>query len=99
MKRTLWPVLPMLLVSVSVSAQTDFRCGGQIIDYGTPATDVLARCGEPTQVAEGSDEVGEGVAIPVEEWLYRFGLPMPTILVFRNGSLAEIRPLNGLPPT
>jgi len=89
----------LLLAAGPVLAQTFFRCNGQLVDLGAAAGDVLALCGEPSQVAEGSDEIGEGVAIPVEEWLYRDNPDGPAILIFRNGRLAEMRTLDGIPPT
>ena len=100
MNKAIGVALYLALVATAGFAQTDFRCGGQIIDLGTSRQDVLALCGEPTQVAEGSDEIGEGVAIPVEEWLYSYGTTMlPTVLIFRNNSLSMVRTLDGFPPT
>lgn len=99
MRRLVLVVLGLMLVATAAAAQTGFRCGDQIIDLGSSARDVLAYCGEPTQTAEGSDEIGEGVAIPVEEWLYNFGPgTFPSILIFRNGSLAAVRQLDGFAP-
>ena len=91
--------LGLAVVVAAASAQTDFRCAGQLIDLGTSEGVVLELCGEPNQVAEGSDEIGEGVAIPVEEWLYNYGPTMlPSLLIFRNGSLAAVKTLDGFPP-
>jgi hypothetical protein len=90
----------VLVLATAAGAQSWFRCSDQLIDLGSPQSMVLELCGEPTQVAEGSDEVGEGVAIPVEEWLYSSGpTAMPTILYFRNGRLSGMRQLDGFPPT
>ena len=93
-------VIPMVWFGASaVLAQTGLRCSGQLIDLGMSEEAVLALCGEPTQVAEGGDEVGEGVAIPVDEWLYTYGpTTLPAVLIFRNGVLASTRTLDGFPP-
>jgi hypothetical protein len=88
------------MLTTAALAQTGFRCGDQLIEFGTSRENVLAQCGEPAQVGEGFDEVGEGVAIPVEEWVYDFGpTTSPSVLVFRNGSLAEVRTSQGFPPS
>lgn len=95
-----WSVIVLALSLVATAAMAQgFRCSDQIIDIGTSRDAVLALCGEPTQTAEGSDEIGEGVAIPVEEWLYNFGpTTFPTLLIFRNGILSSVRTLNGFAP-
>jgi hypothetical protein len=99
MRKLVLSVSGLMLVATAATAQSGFRCGDQIIDLGSSARDVLAFCGEPTQTAEGSDEIGEGVAIPVEEWLYNFGpTTLPSILIFRNGFLAAVRTLDGFLP-
>jgi Protein of unknown function (DUF2845) len=90
----------LALAAMPALAQSGFRCGDQLVDLGSSQDTVLAQCGEPTQVAEGADDIGEGVAVPVEEWLYNFGpTTLPAILVFRNGSLATVRTLDGFPST
>ena len=43
-------VVVLLLAAVSQAADSDFRCGNEIISVGDRKFDVLRKCGEPSNV-------------------------------------------------
>ncbi len=75
-------------------------CSEQIISRGDRATDVLAKCGEPTWKDAHQEEFKERLdtglfrtaVVNVEEWTYNLGPNrFVRILTFRHGKLVDIR--------
>jgi hypothetical protein len=78
--------LAMLLFALPGRADT-YRCGSSLVKDGDPASDLLAKCGEPTQVSKRLVlrpplvwRYGRLIRVPggdiettVETWLYDFG--------------------------
>jgi hypothetical protein len=102
MKATLF----LLLLALSSTAYADaFRCGSKLIREGSTRSEVVAKCGEPTEVERRTIlreptiwiggrlyRNGVGLAeIPIELWVYNLG---PSKLMrrirFEDGVVVEI---------
>jgi hypothetical protein len=83
--RCAWAVAS-LLIALPCTAGS-FRCGSGLVRDGDAASDVIAKCGEPTQVSSrlllrppmvwryGRQirAAGGDIEVRVETWLYNFG--------------------------
>jgi Protein of unknown function (DUF2845) len=85
MKRLL--LLALLTTAAGLVQAGDFRCGTKLVSEGDTRGQVVAKCGEPTDVSKSSMWVqptswingrpytlANGVVeVPVEEWTYNLG--------------------------
>lgn len=76
----------LLLVTLPCAAAS-FRCGSALVRVGDAASEVLARCGDPSQVTSRSvlrpplvwrygrqvRAAGGDIEVRVETWVYNFG--------------------------
>ncbi len=76
----------LLLVTLPCTADS-FRCGSVLVRVGDDASEVVARCGEPSQVTSRSvlrppvvwrygrqvRAAGGDIEVRVETWVYNFG--------------------------
>lgn len=103
MKRSL-PVLAMLALAAAAPAYA-FRCGTQLVHEGDTRSEVIAKCGEPTEIERRSVwrrpvvwirgrpfHIGTDlVEIPVELWIYNLGPhKLMRIVKFEDGFVVEI---------
>jgi hypothetical protein len=89
-----WVVLILLMMAASAVQADAFQCGTALVSSGDTRDQVMAKCGNPSDVERSSVFVQStawvnGVAVsagntlievPVEVWLYNFG---PTQLMRR----------------
>jgi len=101
-------LITFVLALAAASPAHAFRCGTKLVSEGDTRSEVVAKCGEPTDVDRKSVwrkpiiwrygrpfEVGTGlIEIPVELWLYNLG---PNKLMRRvrleDGVVTEIETL------
>jgi hypothetical protein len=106
MKRCL-VLLALTLAATAAHAQA-FRCGTKLVTEGSTRSEVVAKCGEPTDVQHSSVlvppiewihgrpfQTGYGlIEVPVEVWLYNLG---PSKLMrqirFEEGKVVRIETL------
>jgi hypothetical protein len=77
-----------------------FRCGSHLITEGDTRSEVIAHCGEPTEVESRSAilrpyTVGDSfVEVPVDVWVYNLGPnKLMRRLRFEDGKLVDIETL------
>jgi hypothetical protein len=102
-----WWVLMALGASAGAQAET-FRCGTKLIYEGDTRAEVVAKCGEPTDIDQSSVwrrpliwlhgrpyHVGTDlVEIPVETWIYNLGPnKLMRRLRFEDGIIVDIETL------
>jgi Protein of unknown function (DUF2845) len=87
-------LLLLALLGLAPSLALAIRCGSQIIDKGTSSAEVVAFCGNPTQVNNPTGVPDSGDAHQIEIWTYNFG---PNMLMerieFRDGIVVDIQSL------
>ena len=100
-------LLPLGLTLAAVSpAHAAFRCGSHLVSEGDTRSEVIARCGDPTEIDQRSAilrqpvvwvggrpySVGNGlVEVPVEVWVYNLGpSKLMRRLRFEDGLLVDI---------
>jgi hypothetical protein len=101
------PLLIACLLVLSTSPSYALRCGGDLILEGDTQSQVLASCGDPTEIVDWVEHrlirvhypyssIFEEIIKPVyvEEWLYNFG-PRRFMrkLRFENGHLEGLKTL------
>jgi hypothetical protein len=107
MKRTVAAVVFGLLACSPAFAA--FRCGNKLVSEGDSRSEVVAKCGEPTEVAAQRSVfrrpviwsygqpyyVGDDfIEIPVETWIYNLGPnKLMRRLRFEGGVVTEIETL------
>jgi len=95
-----------LALAATVPAHAAFRCGTQLVSEGDTRSEVVAKCGEPTEINQKSAilrqptvwvggqrvVVGNGlVEIPIEVWVYNLGPnKLMRRLRFEDGVLVDI---------
>ncbi len=99
-------LLALALTVAAASPAYAFRCGTHLITEGATRSEVVAKCGEPTEVDQRSSilrratawigghpvVVGDGlVEVPVEVWIYNLGPnKLMRRLRFEDGLLVDI---------
>jgi hypothetical protein len=96
-------LLLLALLGFAPSLALAMRCGNQIIDKGSSSAEVVAFCGNPTQVnnrtsyagaAAANGEPDSGDTHQIEVWTYNFG---PNMLMerieIRDGIVVDIQSL------
>src|SRR5262245_51047944 len=102
----------LLAIGFSVAAASPayaFRCGSHLISEGDTRSEVIAHCGEPTEIESRTAvlrrplvwirgrpyNVGESlVEVPVDVWVYNLGPnKLMRRLRFEDGKLVEIETL------
>lgn len=103
-----WSVLVVLALAAAAPAHA-FRCGSKLVREGDTRSEVLAKCGDPVEVARSAVfrqpfvwirgrpfHIGPDlVEVPVETWIYNLG---PSRLMrrvrFEDGLVVEIETLH-----
>jgi hypothetical protein len=90
----------LALVGLTPSLAMAMRCGNQIIDKGSSSAEVVAFCGNPSQVNNRTGDVAatgvadSGDTHQIEIWTYNFG---PNMLMerieIRDGIVVDIQSL------
>jgi hypothetical protein len=102
------PLLLVLALAATAPAYASFRCGSKLVTEGDTRAQVVAKCGEPTEVEQRTVlreptvwvggrlyRGGLGLSeIPIELWVYNLG---PSKLMrrirFEDGVVVEIETL------
>ncbi len=95
-----------LSLAATVPAQAALRCGSHLVSEGDTRSEVIAKCGEPTEINQKSAilrqptvwvggrryVLGNGlVEIPIEVWVYNLGPnKLMRRLRFEDGVLVDI---------
>jgi hypothetical protein len=102
------PLVLVLALAAAAPAYASFRCGSKLVNEGDTRGQVIAKCGEPTEVdrrtvlREPIVWVGGrayrssiGLAeVPVEFWIYNLGpSKLMRRLVFEDGKVVDIETL------
>jgi len=105
MDRLLAVLVAASALAFAPSSALAMRCGMHLIDRGDTRIELLARCGEPTDVSQRVEQVmvgsryahefeAQAVTILIESWDYNFG---PTRLMrrveLRDGTISAIETL------
>jgi uncharacterized protein DUF2845 len=104
-----WTLAVVLSLAAASPAFADMRCGSHVITEGDTRSEVVAYCGDPTEVERTTSilrrpvtwingrpyTVGDGfIEIPVDVWVYNLG---PSKLMrrirFEGGVVVEIETL------
>ena len=104
MRKWLLPV--GLALAATSPAHAAFRCGSHLVTEGATRSEVVAKCGDPTEIDQRSAilrrplvwvggrpySVGESlVEVPVEVWVYNLGpSKLMRRLRFEDGLLVDI---------
>jgi hypothetical protein len=100
------PVLLIGLLSLTAQAETNMRCGNYIIGVDNSPSEIISRCGEPTEKRSTTlpstyrNRYGEIVvdhskpAQEISEWVYNFGADKLMMqLRFVDGQLQDVKTL------
>ncbi len=98
--RTLLLTACLLGLSTLAEASSTLRCGSQLISLGDDASEVLRKCGEPTErvfigYRERQDEWGFFQEVAVEEWTLGPRNGMYHFLRFEGNRLTRIQSRRG----
>lgn len=85
-------ILIIFSLLLTVNTGFAFRCGGAMIEVGTPKFKVLRKCGEPISKEEiGYTITGDKTReLRIEEWVYRPFGSYYIHLIITGGRVSEI---------